>query len=1022
MSEHAPPQPAVQFSAPRKVPPHVPMQYQHPFQAPQPQVESQPASAQVVHPQQAVDADGLPVGGFSKPPQQMQQQHAISYVTTIRNRFAKEPETYRAFLKILHTYQKEQKGIKEVLEQVSELFADHPDLLMEFTYFLPDAVQDQAKERLHRAAKESVVRRKMAAKGSASTIRAGTVPSPMHQSQQQQSQQQSSVGAKRARSEKESKERFGDAGKVPQELKDSKGASKAQPAHPGASQQANARKSARRRVEQTGPQPTTVTTFFHTSVERRLFDAIKDLLTSNTREPWGEFVRCLELFNQQLIDRTNMLALVQELFGSSSTGGQELFEEFRHLVEARSSFESKGHEVWYAIPLSEIDFSQCRKCTPSYRALPKDFPPALCSETGPHEAAVLNSQWVSIPIGSEENHSFKHMRKNQYEEALFKCEDERFEIDMVIDSNMCTIKLLEPIAEEISSFKSLEQTGDKGTSAVRLNMQLEKRSMGTIHLNAIARVYGEHGQEILELLRKNPAGTIPVVLRRLKQKDYEWRRARQELDKSWRELLDRNYEKSFDHRSFYFRQQDRRFYSPRHLVGDIKVRAGVSAPPVNNPTAIEAEEELLQSMGVVYNLHPSLVSVTALPFHLVLTFDTLEPKASVPSPHHHIIHKDVYRVLCYAVECAGLSGGEKERVVALWRDFLKVFFNMPVHYLHPGSELDDRVEERLQAWSVGTRVLCVYGTGEVLDYRPSDGVYRVRLPYGTAYLNCSAIIGAEQLPPQALHAIGVSIDQETGNEKIHNVSSTGSPSPTNVVADPCKVFFGTQTCYVFLRLYHTIFTRLLYAKQLAMESTIAYHADSGKKNAYGYPEKTNTLKSRPLYNSFIGQLLGCIDGSIDANRYEDSLRLLLGNKTYALLTLDKVVQQAAKCLNVMANDDSVNKLIGLFIYHRTRASKVDAAFYQAHVACSLSNTLEEVYRLQLITSEDGATQVGCQFLGILTGNQMEVDQAEKAPQRVIEEIQEDDEQMQVAVNDDVVDEQEEEEHIMEADVSYPECP
>ncbi len=30
-----------------------------------------------------------------KPPQQMQQQHAITYVTTIRNRFANEPETYR---------------------------------------------------------------------------------------------------------------------------------------------------------------------------------------------------------------------------------------------------------------------------------------------------------------------------------------------------------------------------------------------------------------------------------------------------------------------------------------------------------------------------------------------------------------------------------------------------------------------------------------------------------------------------------------------------------------------------------------------------------------------------------------------------------------------------------------------------------------------------------------------------------------------------------------------------------------
>jgi histone deacetylase complex regulatory component SIN3 len=45
--------------------------------------------------------------------------NAISYVTTIKRRFAKEPQTYKAFLEILHTYQEEQRGIKDVLEQVS---------------------------------------------------------------------------------------------------------------------------------------------------------------------------------------------------------------------------------------------------------------------------------------------------------------------------------------------------------------------------------------------------------------------------------------------------------------------------------------------------------------------------------------------------------------------------------------------------------------------------------------------------------------------------------------------------------------------------------------------------------------------------------------------------------------------------------------------------------------------------------------------------------------------------------------
>jgi hypothetical protein len=31
-------------------------------------------------------------------------------------------------------------------------------------------------------------------------------------------------------------------------------------------------------------------------------------------------------------------------------------------------------------------------------------------------------------------------RKNQYEESLFKCEDDRFELDMVIESNQSTVR------------------------------------------------------------------------------------------------------------------------------------------------------------------------------------------------------------------------------------------------------------------------------------------------------------------------------------------------------------------------------------------------------------------------------------------------------------------------------------------------------------------------------------------------------------------------------------------------------
>ena len=81
----------------------------------------------------------LPAGELAQPRRApIEFDQAINYVNKIKQRFAQEPAIYRAFLEILHTYQKEQKSIKDVYEEVSRLFRDHLDLLAEFSQFLPE--------------------------------------------------------------------------------------------------------------------------------------------------------------------------------------------------------------------------------------------------------------------------------------------------------------------------------------------------------------------------------------------------------------------------------------------------------------------------------------------------------------------------------------------------------------------------------------------------------------------------------------------------------------------------------------------------------------------------------------------------------------------------------------------------------------------------------------------------------------------------------------------------------------------
>ncbi|XP_044019250.1 paired amphipathic helix protein Sin3a-like [Aphidius gifuensis] len=90
-------------------------------------------------------------------------KHAIDYVNKIKNRFQGQPDKYKRFLEILHTYQKERRVLKndgavasggvptvanasglkltdaKVYAQVAKLFENQEDLLAEFGQFLPDA-------------------------------------------------------------------------------------------------------------------------------------------------------------------------------------------------------------------------------------------------------------------------------------------------------------------------------------------------------------------------------------------------------------------------------------------------------------------------------------------------------------------------------------------------------------------------------------------------------------------------------------------------------------------------------------------------------------------------------------------------------------------------------------------------------------------------------------------------------------------------------------------------------------------
>ena len=138
--------------------------------------------------------------------------------------------------------------------------------------------------------------------------------------------------------------------------------------------------------------------------------------------------------------------------------------------------------------------------TPSYHALPPQIPRRVGSQRSYADSLVLNDNLVSQTIGSEDFsysvsnrtlYELQHMRRNQYEEALFRCEDDRFEADVILETTHSAIAQLELLQHEMEELEDGEET----------NYRLRDDSLSAVQIGAIRRVYGHNGidKEIIKV-------------------------------------------------------------------------------------------------------------------------------------------------------------------------------------------------------------------------------------------------------------------------------------------------------------------------------------------------------------------------------------------------------------------------------------------------------------------------------------------------------------------------------------------
>lgn len=523
--------------------------------------------------------------------QPVQFNQAIVYVNKIKCRFQEQPEKYKDFLRILHKYQNEQRKKEgkggspitesEVFKQVANLFDNQEDLLREFGQFLPDATPSANASLLgvknNSGAGHNDLNDKLGAaiagqhpgmKQVTGSPRMLTtldlyqatandkdfhMPSFAHISNQKD--------ANRNIMNSSNQKYAGMSGNA--------SALKRSPAMPinnmNRSHDRNEPPMKRHKGGTFRDVSFAEAARSGTLQDFALFDKLKELMRAP--DVFENFLRCLVLYNQELVNKSELMKLVTPFLSKNP----ELLKRFQDFLK----FSSATPE---AIPMSvaqrqehrtqtdtaaEIDVTQCKRLGTSYCALPKSSEPKKCSGRTQLCRSVLNDQWVSFPSWSEDS-TFNTCRKTQYEEFIYRCEDERFELDVVIETNSATIRVLEGVQKKMSKMSPDE------INRFKLDDHLGGSSQ-TIHQRALRRIYGDKAPDIIEGLKKNPNTAVPVVLRRLKAKEEEWREAQKGFNQQWREQNDKYYLKSLDHQGINFKHGDTKALRSKSLLNQIEV-------------------------------------------------------------------------------------------------------------------------------------------------------------------------------------------------------------------------------------------------------------------------------------------------------------------------------------------------------------------------------------------------------------------------------------------------------------------
>lgn len=510
---------------------------------------------------------------------------ALRYLNKVKSRFEHQKDVYNDFLDIMKEFQSRQLDTPGVIKKVSTLFMGETELILGFNDFLPDGYkiteEDIAKHYPPAAARQQQSKPKPKQPAAPRPQNNMKTPPELRYAQSYVSKIRKRFRNDREvykkflkllqnyqedqKSVKEVHDRVKDLFKGhPDLLIEFKQFLPDPPEADGSTTQKSRKASTakpKRSVNRDGED-----SHLKYKDEMEFFSQFKSKMEP---QQWEDFTKLLNLYNNHILSAMELMLILRDLFAKPTrilnrvgrgAREEEKFEQpdlhnsLHKFVQMLCGGYVSVFEGKKAAPKNLHRPANTNSGGPSYMCRPQTTL-AICSSRDEMCESVLNDQYSLNPLGSEQT----AVLTNTHEILLFKAEDDRFELEMMIAKIEWAINKLEPIAEELSTLSRTEK--QRYEVYDRLNI---------VVMRTIQKLYGEQGQTVVDWLYDCPGAAVPIILARLKQREGELKTIQHEQHKIWVDVYEKNYHKALDHRSYAFKTNDKKAIHTKAIIQQVK--------------------------------------------------------------------------------------------------------------------------------------------------------------------------------------------------------------------------------------------------------------------------------------------------------------------------------------------------------------------------------------------------------------------------------------------------------------------